>query len=185
MFQERFAPLVGAGRKLQTIRKVARCRKGDLLSLRCWSGKPYRSRQRILAEATCSAVVPVEIHQCDCTVDGKSYPPQHLALEDGFASWKEMRDWFEKTHGLPFRGELIQWNSADLCTPVTPAPSTTESDGRCAVCRQRNSYAGKRKLDDGSYILWYCNVPGCSNAEASAKTVPQPSSCHGGAHGRG
>gem|GEM_PF-5356219 len=36
-------------------------------------------------------------------------------------------------------------------------------DSRCPTCRQRNSRAGERKMDDGSVIAWHCNVPGCEN----------------------
>ena len=32
-----------------------------------------------------------------------------IAKADGFGSWEEMLDWFEKTHGLPFEGLLIRW----------------------------------------------------------------------------
>ena len=28
---------------------------------------------------------------------------------DGFKDWRDMRDWFDKTHGLPFEGDLIKW----------------------------------------------------------------------------
>ena len=32
-----------------------------------------------------------------------------LALKDGFRSFLEMRQWFAKTHALPFTGDLIKW----------------------------------------------------------------------------
>lgn len=32
-----------------------------------------------------------------------------FAHDDGFESWKAMVDWFKKTHGLPFEGDLIKW----------------------------------------------------------------------------
>jgi hypothetical protein len=48
MFQDRFADKVRDGRKLHTIRKTARCKVGDTLSLRRWSGTPYRSKQELL-----------------------------------------------------------------------------------------------------------------------------------------
>jgi hypothetical protein len=48
MFQPRFAPLVEAGTKTQTIRPVRRrpIVVGDELSLRAWTGLPYRSPQQ-------------------------------------------------------------------------------------------------------------------------------------------
>jgi hypothetical protein len=62
MFQDRFAELVRGGDKCQTIRWSARCRPGDVLSLRRWTGKPYRSKQETLREAVCTAVSPVAMH---------------------------------------------------------------------------------------------------------------------------
>ena len=50
------------------------------------------------------------------------------------------------------------------------------SDGRCPTCRQRNSRAGERTMDDGSVIVWHCNVLGCSNSEDHPNAT---------AHGRG
>ena len=44
-------------------------------------------------------------------------------------------------------------------------PSGCSDDGRCPTCRQRNSHAGERTMDDGSVIVWHCNVLGCSNSE--------------------
>lgn len=34
---------------------------------------------------------------------------QRFARRDGFKNWTEMYRWFEKTHGLPFKGVLIRW----------------------------------------------------------------------------
>jgi hypothetical protein len=37
-------------------------------------------------------------------------------------------------------------------------------DLRCPTCRQRNSRVRKHLLVDGeTALVWYCNVPGCSN----------------------
>ena len=47
--------------------------------------------------------------------------------------------------------------------PRSAPPSC--SDGRCPTCRNRNSRAGERTMDDGSVIVWHCNVLGCSNSE--------------------
>jgi hypothetical protein len=62
----------------------------------------------------------------------------------------------------------------------TPSPEVAGSDGRCPTCRQRASLAGERAMDDGSVIVWHCNVPGCSNheeypnAEAHASATKEP-----------
>lgn len=114
LFQDRFADKVRDGSKTHTIRKTARCKPGDVLSLRRWTGKPYRSEQETLREAVCTAVHAVTIFPFDVTVDGQRVPGQHLAVKDGFRDWDEMREWFENVHGLPFVGWLIEWSNKAL-----------------------------------------------------------------------
>lgn len=112
MFQNRFAPLVASGQKTQTIRKSARCNPGDVLSLREWTGKPYRSKQRVLREAKATEIHSVVISGQAMFLDMYGLCIERkdiLARADGFTNWDEMRDWFEATHGLPFEGELITW----------------------------------------------------------------------------
>jgi hypothetical protein len=124
MFQDRFAALVAKGTKRQTIRKTARCKVGDTLSLRRWSGKPYRSKQAVLREAVVERVRDVEINHYDVFVDNERFPGQHLAALDGFKDFEEMRDWFSTVHGLPFRGQLIQWSN--IRSSVSGAAAGTE-----------------------------------------------------------
>lgn len=64
LFQPRFAALVESGAKCQTVRPVPKRmpRPGDTLSLRCWVGAPYRSKQRVLREAVVERVLPISIH---------------------------------------------------------------------------------------------------------------------------
>ncbi len=111
MCQHRFAPKILDGSKPHTIRATARCKVGDLLSLRIWTGKPYRSKQRRLREVLCTAVDPIMIMEHDVFVDQLAVPGQHLAVADGFRDWEEMREWFRTVHGLPFQGWLIQWGT--------------------------------------------------------------------------
>ena len=113
LFQDRFSCKVRDGSKPHTIRRTARCKPGDVLSLRRWTGKPYRSKQETLREAVCTAVHAVTIFPFDVTVDGRRVPGQHLAVKDGFRDWEEMREWFENVHGLPFVGWLIEWSNAE------------------------------------------------------------------------
>ncbi len=121
MFMPRFAPLVEAGTKPTTIRPTPKreIKVGDVLDLRAWTGKPYRSKQRKLREAYCTAVTPIELcfirHRLLVWLRGAK--PKHLstaAIEtmarlDGFSDAAEMADWFDKMHGLPFAGVLIEW----------------------------------------------------------------------------
>jgi hypothetical protein len=37
------------------------------------------------------------------------------------------------------------------------------ADGRCGTCRQRDSRVRTHRMDDGSVLVWHCNVKGCSN----------------------
>ena len=123
LFQERFAPLVAAGTKRQTIRKTARCKVGDWVSLRRWSGKAYRSKQEVLRTDVCTAVVQVRIDRDSVYFDAAKYSERQrarserhldrIAVLDGFKDWAEMRDWFESVHGLPFSGWLIEWSGVD------------------------------------------------------------------------
>ncbi len=125
MFQPRFASLVFEGKKQTTIRPPRRraVAVGDVLDLRAWMGRPYRSKQRKLREVRCESVEAIIIHQ-----DGIEYAPGTLrawfvgvhrqdiihvmARADGFSSWPVMRDWFEAMHGLPFTGTLYSWKAA-------------------------------------------------------------------------
>lgn len=107
LFQDRFAKLVLAGTKRQTIRKAARCKPGDELSLRRWTGKPYRSNQEIIRVETCKSVEPVIIRE-GMSVE-ELIALDRVATADGFGDALAMLAWFEKTHGLPFEGEIVKW----------------------------------------------------------------------------
>lgn len=117
MFKPRFADLVETGRKLQTVRPEPKRmpKPGDTISLRCWSGLPYRSKQRVLREGEIR-----EVHHTLIDEDGvnlyerdAAWAPDRdaFARADGFADWPDMRRWFEETHGLPFRGIVLYWHN--------------------------------------------------------------------------
>ena len=121
MFKPCFVPLVSGGEKLQTIRKHARCEPGDTLSLRRWAGRPYWSKQVLIREAVCMNVYSIGICNSGIVMDGKTLPHDEaavLANADGFETEDEMIDFFSKTHGLPFIGDLIEWSA--------PAPDTVQ-----------------------------------------------------------
>lgn len=118
LFQYRFAGLVARAIKEQTIRPPRKrpIRVGDRLSLRAWADKPYRSKQIVLREATCSRVATIEIdetfQEIVFVVDGQRLEQEQwarLARDDGFACTTDMLNWFREVHGLPFRGVLISW----------------------------------------------------------------------------
>ncbi len=119
-FQPRFAPLVGRGEKLQTIRAVPKRmpKVGDKISLRKWTDKPYRSKQHVLMESTITKVKPVKLtrlHRVQFD-DGILSCEDEVAFAkaDGFHSPSEMFEWFEANHGLPFEGIVIHWHNAAL-----------------------------------------------------------------------
>jgi hypothetical protein len=113
-FQKQFAPAVRAGirrrpgGKRQTIRGRA-IPEGAPLYL--FTG--MRTKQcRRLGKATCRRCRPITIHGAFVSVDGRMLDVGELidlAHDDGFADCRAMKDWFQKTHGLPFVGWLIEW----------------------------------------------------------------------------
>ena len=121
LFQPQFEPLILSGVKDQTIRgrrrdNRPRARVGQELSLRVWSGLPYRSKQREFARGVVVFVIPVRIQErhpvfCRTDVPGKNgvLVPRLVARRDGFADWRAMKEWFRSVHGLPFEGELVHW----------------------------------------------------------------------------
>jgi len=121
MFQPRFAPMVEQGIKLQTVRPIGkRPRKvGDVVSLRQWSGLPYRSKQIILRDkVTLTRVQPCTIaldYPHPITVDGQPVDADRFARYDGFATALELLTWFRREHSLPFSGQLIVWEARTSC----------------------------------------------------------------------
>jgi len=121
LFKPQFAELVEQGRKLQTVRPTPKRRPapGDLISLRCWTGAPYRGKQRGLREATIVAVKSITIGKRHFWIEGNEHfagatitHPSALddfARADGFATWAELTAWFENTHSQPFKGIVIYW----------------------------------------------------------------------------
>ena len=118
MFKPQFAGLIERGEKLQTVRPTPKRmpKPGDKISLRAWSDKPYRSKQKLLAEGTISRVVPITITAEAVLIRPTPQLTVHVprgpfAVADGFSCWEEMRQWFERQHGLPFNGVLISWTN--------------------------------------------------------------------------
>lgn len=157
MFQPRFAALVEAGVKCQTVRPTpARIPKpGDKISLRRWTGKPYRSPQRLLRDAVVSEVFDITINTDGVFLyeigrGGAAGVPDRdsFAMDDGFANWSDMRMWFENAHGLPFTGILIRWKCPEAehlfnAQALLPVLTGYEPAGPCRV------YAVKRTSQNG------------------------------------
>jgi len=121
-FQPRFHDAIRRGTKRSTIRAKARCKPGDVLSLRRWLDKPYRSKQEELLKVTCTGVRGIVIWEyygkLEARTDYRYYPfsRDELALfatSEGFTDAADMQKWFDDNHGLkqPFVGELITWTA--------------------------------------------------------------------------
>jgi len=120
IFKPRFADLVESGAKVQTCRPTPKRmpKRGDSISLREWTGKPYRSKQRIIREATVTRTRRVEIwpQSAIIALDGQKLGYDEMlnfARADGFADHWDMIGWFSKEHGLDkFEGIVIYWQNA-------------------------------------------------------------------------
>jgi hypothetical protein len=118
MFQPQFHSPVWSGRKRSTIRRNARCKPGEELSLRKWSGRPYGkgTTQIELRTAVCTAVMPISIGLDGCgdllVIEGgevlSSSRMKQLAEVEGFDDLDAMREWFEHHHKLKPGDDLIQ-----------------------------------------------------------------------------
>ncbi len=133
-FQKRFAPLVESGEKRQTIRKYRKdgrdptpgCKLYLFTGMRTKACRPLivhrtvESLRRMAAQfgvfgnaVECKAVSPIEIEggggPLVGAVRGGFCSCDRFARIDGFSNFREMINWFEKTHGLPFEGLLIRW----------------------------------------------------------------------------
>ena len=117
MFNTRFAPMVKAGIKKQTVRPLPKemPQAGDAISLRMWAGLPYRCKQVILRTSTITKVEDINIAKSGrgCTSDYRlnfKVITDEFAKADGFDSWAEMLDWIKEAYGFPFSGIVIHWD---------------------------------------------------------------------------
>lgn len=127
LFQPRFHDAIRAGTKCQTIRRLDKrgweyCSRArhKLVSLRKWTGAPYRSKQEELAREPIISVDHVVVDLSGVIVytrEGgalmlagmRASALDWFARDDGFDSWEDMRAWFDEHHGLPFSGVLYRW----------------------------------------------------------------------------
>ena len=90
---------------------------GDVISLREWTGKPYRSKQRVLRSSVITKVAEIQIlHDVffllstELCIDVFASDVDTFARDDGFNDWDDLLDWFTKNHQLPFYGIIIKWS---------------------------------------------------------------------------
>jgi hypothetical protein len=120
MFNERFAPKVIDGTKRSTIRpfrRVAPFRGLEIVSLRKWEDRPYRSKQIELKQVQLSCPSQIRIvEEFDIWITkfGASF---HLCVDrckeltqvEGFDDHGELITYIEQAYGLPFVGQLLEW----------------------------------------------------------------------------
>jgi hypothetical protein len=119
------------GKKKHTIRAGNRIEKGEIVSLRTWLSKPYRSKQREFAQVLVSRVWPItikpntepyseqnfSIHIGDRYVaywkpgTTANITQTELAKNDGLSK-KDFLSWFglDKKVIKPFVGQIICWD---------------------------------------------------------------------------
>lgn len=128
-FQKQFAEDVETGRKRRTIRAPRKdgrqpFRKGVMLQLYTGMRSKFGCR-KLIPDTPILRVRPVTITAIDICLDGfflwhgdapayqGGVDPEHYEADfcraDGFDGFPDMMEFFEKTHGLPFDGNLIEW----------------------------------------------------------------------------
>lgn len=104
--------------KYHTIRAGNRFKAGDYFSPRVWSGKPYNSKQIIIAPDTLiEKTFDFEIDGYNFIINGKLFYCQHksqwhthmeeLCKNDGL-NRHDLIAWFK--YPEPFKGQIICWN---------------------------------------------------------------------------
>lgn len=106
-----YGPWHHFGKKWHTIRAGHRWNVGDKFSPRVWSGKPYHSKQVIIApDITISKIWNIEVDEdlciwIYCDNEGDDVILERLAANDGL-SLADLKAWFHK----PMEGQIICWS---------------------------------------------------------------------------
>lgn len=121
-FVNDFYIIDGSMCKYTTIRAGSRFKPGDMVSLRVWSDKPYRSKQIEFAQVEVKKVYPIEIYIGDLIVEVKvdeisqSLEDKELIAKNDGLELSDFVNWF-KIHpkakkGIFFTGQIICWSNA-------------------------------------------------------------------------
>mgnify|MGYP000654548188 CR=1 FL=1 len=115
-FQKQFAAKVESGEKDQTIRALRKDGRdpklGDRLQL--YTGMRTKACRKLVdPDPICGEVLLLTItSNAVCSERGVIQTQENLnyfAIADGFKDWQALQKWFQKTHGLPFTGQLTRW----------------------------------------------------------------------------
>ena len=111
-FSPRFAPLVAAGTKRQTIRRTLRCAPGDALQL--FEGQRTAECHKLVdPDPICTAVHSVRIAPTGVFIDREPLCPnlhEQFAQADGFKDFRDMLLWFRTRYKIDtIDGFLTKW----------------------------------------------------------------------------
>ena len=87
---------------------------GSRVQLYCGSTKKDRV---LIAQGRICAVQPVLLWGDLMAVDGRDLSAaeaQAFALEEGYASFAQLKGWCQQRHALPFSGYLAQWEARPI-----------------------------------------------------------------------
>ena len=136
-FKSEFAAAVESGAKQQTIRAKRKNRPRVGSWAYCYTGMRTKAC-RLLGSWKISAVFDIIMSETVVSYGCSALSPyqmDRLALLDGFDSFESMRDWFAKTHGLPFHGDVIMWQYTRPA--LNTEPSLAHPAPLCAVRASR------------------------------------------------
>lgn len=115
-FKAQFVPAVQDGTKPHTIRAGRRWQVG--MGIQFYENARQPTMRKFRADAVATVVqrivieMPVRLPGVAVYVDGRPLSLiecETLAHGDGFESARDLVQWFQKTHSLPFEGQLICW----------------------------------------------------------------------------
>ena len=109
-----FKDKILSGAKRHTIRAPRKIpiKVGDKLYM-WWKSRSPKEKEK-LGESTCIRITPITITELGASCEDigvKCHCLDLFAQCDGFDNWQQMIEFFDKTHGLPFTGVLIEWDS--------------------------------------------------------------------------
>ncbi len=107
---------IKSGAKRQSIRgdRKKPIKIGDKLYL-YWKQRSPKDCEK-LGETTCIKTTPLTIEKSKVILNYPNCGDYELvdldkfAIADGFDNWQETIEFFDKTHGLPFTGNLLEWD---------------------------------------------------------------------------
>lgn len=127
-FKPQFEPRIKSGAKRHSIRGKRKrpWRDGDSLYL--WVSLRTKSR-RFIGYSTVKMIedilidLSVEFGRLDITIEGRlltASEADSLAQADGFATMREMHDFWQEHNEMPFEGDLIHWRFPFEARPKKP-----------------------------------------------------------------